>query len=225
MSASAPPLRPRGGRRARVRVPARRAGRRPARSGLARGGLGVRPRRGQPRHGQGLAERTRRNRLEAGQRPACRRRPHRREALPGLDRLVPADVHRSRDPGRDCTGRCASSRCGGRARLAERPEIGVHRDPYSAFELAANGLRPGQPNTLVVRADYRRPAGLREGWWNWGGITRQVALVARGAVVRRTPACCRSAPARPTSCSWRVLVDGWLETRAMPFSSRRSRCG
>ena len=62
-------------------------------------------------------------------------------------------------------------------------EIGIHHDPYTPFELRAPGLRPGQPNTLVVRVDYRRSEELREGWWNWGGITRQVSLVARGGVV------------------------------------------
>ncbi len=62
-------------------------------------------------------------------------------------------------------------------------EIGSHRDPYTPFELPAKGLLPGKPNMLVIRADNRRPAGTREGWWNWGGITRNVSLVARGPVV------------------------------------------
>ena len=35
---------------------------------------------------------------------------------------------------------------------------------------------------LVVRVDNRKGAEPREGWWNWGGITRAVTLVPRGVV-------------------------------------------
>jgi beta-glucuronidase len=88
--------------------------------------------------------------------------------------------------------------------------IGVHRDPYSAFELPMPALRIGQPNTLVVRANYRRPAGLREGWWNWGGITREVSLVARGSVVTEDAGLLPRRVCKGSSCSWQVLFDGWL---------------
>ena len=61
-------------------------------------------------------------------------------------------------------------------------EIGRHSDPYVPFEMPATGLRPGQPNRLVLRVDGRKDERLREGWWNWAGVTRPVRLVARGAV-------------------------------------------
>ena len=61
-------------------------------------------------------------------------------------------------------------------------EIGGHADPYVPFEVPATGLRPGQPNRLVLRVDGRKDERLREGWWNWAGLTRPVRLVARGAV-------------------------------------------
>lgn len=90
-------------------------------------------------------------------------------------------------------------------------ELGVNRDPYTPFELPAKGLRAGAPNTLVVRVDYRRSAALREGWWNWGGITRPVSLVARGPVVMRDAGLLPRRACVGSKCAWNVLVDGWLE--------------
>ena len=61
--------------------------------------------------------------------------------------------------------------------------IGRNTNPYEAFEVAASGLRaPGRANTLVVRVSNRRSPALREGWWNWGGITRPVSLQPVGTV-------------------------------------------
>jgi len=93
-------------------------------------------------------------------------------------------------------------------------ELGIHRDPYTPFELPADGLRPGEPNTLVVRVDYRRSKALREGWWNWGGITRQVSLVPRGPVVMHDAGLLPRRVCLESSCAWNVLVDGWLENRS-----------
>jgi hypothetical protein len=90
-------------------------------------------------------------------------------------------------------------------------ELGVHHDPYTPFELPATGLRPGEPNTLVVRVDYRRSRALREGWWNWGGITRPVSLVARGPVVMHDAGLMPRRVCDGSRCAWNVLVDGWLE--------------
>jgi beta-galactosidase len=90
-------------------------------------------------------------------------------------------------------------------------ELGVHHDPYTPFELPARGLRPGAPNTLVVRVDYRRSPELREGWWNWGGITRPVSLVARGPVVMHHAGLLPQRVCARSACAWNVLVDGWLE--------------
>ena len=90
-------------------------------------------------------------------------------------------------------------------------ELGVHHDPYTPFELQAAGLRPGEPNTLVVRVDHRRSPALREGWWNWGGITRPVSLVARGPVVMHDAGLLPRRVCVGSRCEWNVLVDGWLE--------------
>jgi beta-glucuronidase len=91
---------------------------------------------------------------------------------------------------------------------------GPHTDPYTPFELTATGLRPGEPNTLVVRVDYRRVPAIREGWWNWGGITRQVSLVARGAVVMHDAGLLPRRVCVEEECAWNVLADGWLENRS-----------
>src|SRR5204863_472146 len=70
-------------------------------------------------------------------------------------------------------------------------------------------------NDLVVDVDNRKGPEPREGWWNWGGITRPVELVAQGPVVFDDFALlphvdcdgdghCRDA---------QVLLDGWLTNR------------
>jgi beta-glucuronidase len=90
-------------------------------------------------------------------------------------------------------------------------EIGLHSDPYTPFELPLTGVRPNEPNTLVVRVDYRRSPKLREGWWNWGGITRTVSLVPRGPVVLHDVGLLPRRRCSGGDCRWNVLVDGWLE--------------
>jgi beta-glucuronidase len=93
--------------------------------------------------------------------------------------------------------------------------LGVHRDPYTPFDLALSGLRPGA-NSLVVRVDNRKGADPREGWWNWGGITRPVTLLARGPVVLSdlgllsTLRCPPGGPCGPAA----VTVDGWVTNRS-----------
>ena len=66
--------------------------------------------------------------------------------------------------------------------------IGTHEGAYLPFELPAAGLRARGVNRLVVRVDSRTnqldlPAGGRDdagrldgGWWNYGGIAREVYL-------------------------------------------------
>ncbi|MGI8728518.1 MAG: glycoside hydrolase family 2 protein, partial [Solirubrobacteraceae bacterium] len=93
-------------------------------------------------------------------------------------------------------------------------EIGSHRDPYVPFELPATGLRAGETNTLVVRADNRRVPGTREGWWNWGGITRPVSLVARGPVVLHDVGVVPRKRCDGSDCRWEAIVDGWLENHS-----------
>ena len=58
--------------------------------------------------------------------------------------------------------------------------IGRHAGSYIPFELALKGVRPGV-NRLIVRVDDRRgqsnlPPGPGGGWWNFGGINREVYL-------------------------------------------------
>jgi beta-glucuronidase len=58
--------------------------------------------------------------------------------------------------------------------------IGHHDVAYIPFELAMSGMHAGV-NTLVVRVDDRRtgaalPPGPSGGWWNFGGINREVYL-------------------------------------------------
>ena len=95
-------------------------------------------------------------------------------------------------------------------------EIGSNAQPYTPFQLPAVGLKPGRLNMLVVRADNRRTPGTREGWWNWGGITRPVSLVPRGPVVLHdagvVPA--RTCDDGGENCRWDAIVDGWLENRS-----------
>jgi len=99
--------------------------------------------------------------------------------------------------------------------LNGRP-LGAHTDPYVPFTLPAAGLRPGAANTLVVRVDSRKGPEPREGWWNWGGITRPVELVPRAAIGLDTPGLMtevRCPVGGADSCPATVVVDGTLEHR------------
>ena len=99
--------------------------------------------------------------------------------------------------------------------LNGRP-LGTHTDPYVPFTLPAAGLRPGATNTLVVRVDNRKGKEPREGWWNWGGITRPVSLVPRAAIGLDSLGVMsdvRCPPGGSVSCPASVLVDGTLEHR------------
>jgi beta-galactosidase/beta-glucuronidase len=90
--------------------------------------------------------------------------------------------------------------------------IGSHSGQFEPFTLPADGLRrPGQPNDLVVRVSNIRSEEEREGWWNWGGITRPVVLEPVGRVewqdlgVLSDVDCEEDAGCRPL-----VRADGWL---------------
>jgi beta-glucuronidase len=59
-------------------------------------------------------------------------------------------------------------------------EVGQHEAASIPFELSLNNLTSGV-NRLVIRVDSRRgatdlPPGPRGGWWNYGGILREVYL-------------------------------------------------
>ncbi len=90
--------------------------------------------------------------------------------------------------------------------------LGVSIDPYTPFELPANGLRPGKTNTLVVTVDSRKDPRLPEAWWNWGGITRPVTMKPRGRANIQdlgllSDVTCKG-PA--TGCTAGVKIDGLL---------------
>ena len=93
-------------------------------------------------------------------------------------------------------------------------ELGTHRDPYVPFEMGATGLRPGEPNTLVVRVDNRKGVEPKEGWWNWGGIVRPVSLVARGATSLQGVGLLPRYRCAAGACGWSVLLDGELAGHA-----------
>lgn len=95
-------------------------------------------------------------------------------------------------------------------------KLGRHADPYVPFTLPAAGLRRGRPNTLVVRIDNRKGKEPREGWWNWGGLTRPVSLVPRATIGLDDPGLMtevRCPPSGARSCPADVIVDGTLEHR------------
>jgi beta-glucuronidase len=94
--------------------------------------------------------------------------------------------------------------------------IGVHTDPYVPFTVPATSLKPGVPNQLVVHVDNRKGPEPREGWWNWGGITRPVTLVAEGPVVLDGLGLLPHLDCdRDGRCGdAQVLLDGWLTNRS-----------
>lgn len=86
-------------------------------------------------------------------------------------------------------------------------EIGTHSDPYTPFELELPGLRAGTLNTLVVRTDNIRPQGMREGWWNFGGLVRRVSLVPRGTAHLDHTAVMPRRVCDSVGCQWTAIVD------------------
>ena len=80
--------------------------------------------------------------------------------------------------------------------------IAVHTDPYAPFTVALPALADGRPHELVVRADNHKAKEPREGWWNWGGMTRPAQLrAARRAGHPTTPASCRASAATRTAAT------------------------
>src|SRR4051794_8511181 len=93
--------------------------------------------------------------------------------------------------------------------------IATHLDPYVPFTVPLDGLEPGQPASLVVRVDNRKGKEPREGWWNWGGITRPAQLVPLGRAVLHDPGLMSSVACEPgQACTAKVLVDGEVENRS-----------
>ena len=90
--------------------------------------------------------------------------------------------------------------------------LGSNGNPYQNFTLNARGLKPGEPNELVVRVHNVRPKDLREGWWNWGGIVRPVTLVPRGNVAYEDVGVLSDVDCTP-ECTAIVRTDGWMTNR------------
>jgi hypothetical protein len=98
--------------------------------------------------------------------------------------------------------------------LDGRP-VAVHDDPYAPFTVALPALSDGAPHELVVRADNHKGKEPREGWWNWGGITRPAQLVPLGSLVTHDAGFLpqQRCAADGGSCTWSVLVDATVENR------------
>lgn len=111
--------------------------------------------------------------------------------------------------------RFEQSRRATQAWLNGRP-IGGNRDPYVPFTLPASGLKAGQPNTLLLKVDSRKAKEPREGWWNWGGLTRAVSLVPRGLLELRDGGLLSQVDCRQGGavCRASVLFDGVLVNRS-----------
>jgi hypothetical protein len=99
--------------------------------------------------------------------------------------------------------------------------LGRHDDPYVPFDMQTRGaLKPGQRNVLVIRADNRKSGAVREGWWNWGGITRPVTLVPRASLVLQDAgvlsdvACPDGGPRPDAPCAAKARFDGVLVNRS-----------
>jgi beta-glucuronidase len=90
--------------------------------------------------------------------------------------------------------------------------LGSHTDPYTPFQLEARGLRPGR-NELVVRVDSRKGDRPREGWWNWGGILRPVALEPVGRLQLRNLALLPNVTCNGTDCKASVRLTGTVTNR------------
>ncbi len=95
-------------------------------------------------------------------------------------------------------------------------QIATNSDPYTPFTVPLDGLRQGEDNTLVVRVDGRKGIEPREGWWNWGGIVRPVALEPLGRVEYEGAAVMSDVSCNEGGevCDARVLVDGWVRNRS-----------
>lgn len=95
-------------------------------------------------------------------------------------------------------------------------QIAAHSDPYTPFTVPLDGLREGKDNTLVLRVDGRKGEEPREGWWNWGGIVRPVALEPLGRVEYEGAAVMSDVSCNEGGevCDARVLVDGWVRNRS-----------
>jgi beta-glucuronidase len=65
-------------------------------------------------------------------------------------------------------------------------KLGVHKGGFTPFNFEITGLVMEKDNFLIIKVDNKRKAEevptLNTDWWNYGGITRDVALVETPAV-------------------------------------------
>jgi hypothetical protein len=93
-------------------------------------------------------------------------------------------------------------------------KIAHNADPYAPFTVAVPQLADGHQHVILIRVDNRKGPEPREGWWNWGGITRQVTLVPQGYLVAHGSGFMPTRSCTPAAgCSWSVLVDTTIENR------------
>ncbi|MCW2985957.1 MAG: hypothetical protein JWR63_3527, partial [Conexibacter sp.] len=99
----------------------------------------------------------------------------------------------------------------------------VHSDPYAPFTVALPQLADGRPHELVIRADNHKAKEPREGWWNWGGMTRPAQLVPLGRLVTRDVGFLprQTCAADGGSCRWSVVVDATVENRGATVARPR----
>jgi beta-glucuronidase len=116
-------------------------------------------------------------------------------------------------------------------------KLGTHAGAYVPFEFDLNRLRPGV-NRLIVRVDDRRdgadfPPGPSGGWWNFGGLQREVYLRAvqradlqqvRVRPVLPCPTCASTIQAQAlvrnvTATKQQVQLTGTYGSRKLDFGS------
>jgi beta-glucuronidase len=117
-------------------------------------------------------------------------------------------------------------------------QIGTHAGAYLPFEFDLRYLRSGV-NRLVVRVDDRRgsgdlPPGPGGGWWNFGGILREVYLRAVQRVdiaqvqvrpLLPCPSCTATVEERilvrnPTGAAQTVALNGHYGSQPLSFGSQ-----
>ncbi|MEA2211149.1 MAG: beta-glucuronidase [Solirubrobacteraceae bacterium] len=122
-------------------------------------------------------------------------------------------------------------------------QIGHHDGAYLPFEVALKGVRSGV-NRLLIRVDDRRtasslPPGPGGGWWNFGGLQREVYLrsVSRADIsmaqvrpVLPCPTCAatineRATVTNPTRSPQTVMVQGVYGGRRLNFGGHTIPAG
>jgi beta-glucuronidase len=122
-------------------------------------------------------------------------------------------------------------------------QIGHHDGAYLPFEFALRGLRSGV-NRLIIRVDDRRsasalPPGPGGGWWNFGGLQREVYLrsvsradisMARVRPILPCPTCAatineQATITNPTSSPQTVVLQGMYGRRRLNFGGHTIPAG